>query len=271
MSRGVLIFAFNNTKLNYFKQATWVADRVEKFLGLPTTIVTDEASVSETKHNVVFKKAMALSLRNYDAFKEDQIDYWYNVNRFQSFDVSPYDETIVIDSDYIVNSDQLNLLFDSPYDFLCHRAVYDVANKAGLNAYQMFGTTPFPHYWATVLFFRKSDHSKFMFNLIAMIKDNYQLYSKVYGFSLSPFRNDYAVSIALSIAHGHRLDSIPSIPWLLPTATTDINVTQINDTEFELRYEKWSRNKQRKMQSVIKGQDFHCLNKVAMERLIDAD
>jgi len=271
MSRGVLIFAFNNTKLDYFKQATWVADRVEKFLGLPTTIVTDEVSVGNTitKHHIVFAEAIALSNRNFDISKENQVAHWYNVNRFQAYDITPYDETIVIDSDYIVNSDQLNLLFDSLDNFLCHRAVYDVANKNSLDSYQTFGTTLFPHYWATVLFFRKGEWAKQIFDLITMVKDNYRFYSKLYKFLPKPFRNDYAVSIALAIAHGHRIDAIPTIPWLLPTAVTDIDVIQLSETEFELRYSKWARNKQREMRSIIKDHDFHCLNKQAMEKLID--
>lgn len=269
MSRGVLIFAFNNSKYNYFKQANWVADRVEKFLGLPTTIVTDENSISETKHDTIIKEAIIGDKRNFDIRDENGTDYWYNLNRFQAYNLSSYDETIVIDSDYIVNSDQLNMLFDSPHDFLCHRHVYDVANKDSLKPYRTFGSTNFPHYWATVLFFRKCDIAKCIFDLITMIKENYSFYSKLYKFSSAPFRNDFAVSIALSIAYGHRLQSIPTIPWSLPTAVTDIDATQIDYDEFELTYEKWYRNKKRPMRVKVKGHDFHCLNKKAIEALID--
>lgn len=268
MSRGVLIFAFNNDKLDYFKQAVWVADRVEKFLGLPTTIVTDKNSVGETKHNVAIKEPIVASKRNFDISKENLVDEWYNANRFQAYDVSPYDETIVIDSDYIVNSDQLNLLFESPNNFLCHRDVYDVANKNSLKPYQTFGQVKFPHYWATVLFFRESEEAERIFDLIQMIKDNYTFYSKLYKFPSHPFRNDYAVSIAMSILYGHRLSAIPTIPWNLPTAVTDIRVSQLSEDEFELIYDKHYRNKIRPMRTIIKGQDFHCLNKISMEKMI---
>lgn len=268
MSRGVLIFAFNNDKLDYFKQANWVADRVEKFLGLPTTIVTDLASASETPHHTVIKEAIQATRRNFDINEKDMVGEWYNANRFQSFDVTPYDETIVIDSDYIVNSDKLNLLFDQPYDFLCHRNVYDVANKNSLAPYQTFGQTKMPHYWATVLFFRKTDFAANMFNLIQMIKENYAFYAKLYKFSANPFRNDYAVSIAMSIAYGHRIDAIPSIPWNLPTAVTDIRISEKGEDEFELIYDKHYRNKVRPMRTVIKGEDIHCLNKISMEKMI---
>lgn len=268
MNKGVLIFAFNNEKLDYFKQANWVGNRVNKFLDLPVTIVTDEKSAAPTMHNVVYKEAILASKRNFDISKQDFVGNWFNANRFQAYDVSPYDETIVIDSDYIVNSDQLNLLFKSPHDFLCHRNVYDVANKNSLEPYQTFGQVKFPHFWATVLFFRKTKVAESIFNLIQMIKENYSFYSKLYKFSPSPFRNDYAVSIAMSIIYGHRLDAVPYIPWNLPTAVTDIMVDMVDEETFEIKYDKYYRNKVRPMRALISGHDFHCLNKIAMEKMI---
>jgi len=269
MNKGVLIFAFNNTKLDYFKQAVWVADRVDKFLGLPTTIITDDNSYKETRHNTICIEAEIMSKRNFDVSQDDQVDHWYNANRFQAYNLSPYNETIVIDSDYIVNSEQLNLLFSSPHDFLCHRDVYDVAAKNSLVEHQTFGSTKMPHYWATVLFFRKSEFAEQMFETITMIKENYKFYSKLYKFNPNPFRNDFAVSIAMSIMYGHRINSIPTIPWKLPTAVTDITTTQINDTTFKLLYNKRYRNKVRTMSTIIKDHDFHCFNKVALEQMIN--
>jgi hypothetical protein len=49
--KGILIYAFNNTNINYFRQAVWCADRVSKHLELPVTIVTDETSIGDIKHN----------------------------------------------------------------------------------------------------------------------------------------------------------------------------------------------------------------------------
>jgi len=271
MSRGVLIFAFNNKTLDYFKQAVWVADRVQRFLNLPTTIVTDEASLStKTEHNVIIKEVHVMSKRVFDVSKGSQSDFWFNANRFQAYDLTPYDETIVIDSDYIVSSDQLNLLFDSPHDFLCHRDVYDVSNRNSLSGDCTFGKVQMPHYWATVLFFRESALAEDMFELIEMIKENWKFYSQLYQFTGALFRNDFAVSIALSIVYGHRLHAIPTIPWNLPTAVTDIEATQIDDTTFELTYEKHYRNKKRPMKTIIKDQDLHLFNKVALEAMIDA-
>ncbi|PJF37927.1 MAG: hypothetical protein CUN55_19595, partial [Phototrophicales bacterium] len=135
----------------------------------------------------------------------------YNANRASAWDITPYAETIVLDSDYVVNSNQLNLLFEQPHDFLCHRHAYDIADKNSLVGFDTFSKTRLPHFWATVLFFRTTDRAKEIFDLIEMIRDNYDHYAELYGFQRTPFRNDYAVTIAQSINYGHVLDAIPSI------------------------------------------------------------
>lgn len=271
MNRGILVYAFNNGVLNYLKQALWLAERAERFLGLPTTLVTNEVRyTSSVPHEVIIQRPITASTRIFNPTAENALGQWYNANRYQAFFITPYDETIVLDSDYVINSDRLNLLFDSPSDFLCHRRVYDVANKNSLVAYDRFGGVGLPHYWATVMFFRNTEFSNTIFSFISDIRENYDYYSKLYKFRPEPFRNDFALSIALSIVYGHRLSAIPTIPWDLPTAVSDISAMQLEDTTFELTYEKQYRNKVRPMSTIIKDQDFHMFNKVALEKIIDA-
>ena len=40
MNNGVLCFANNNGRIDYVKQAEFLATRVKKYLGLPTSLVT---------------------------------------------------------------------------------------------------------------------------------------------------------------------------------------------------------------------------------------
>jgi len=45
MSKGVLLFAFNIEKVNYYEMAVCCAKRINHFLNLPVTIVTDNESL----------------------------------------------------------------------------------------------------------------------------------------------------------------------------------------------------------------------------------
>jgi hypothetical protein len=272
MSRGVLIFAFSNEKIDYLNHANWVADRVKKYLDLSTTIITDEKSINgrEFSHDLLITDALSGGKRNFDKGRCGADGTWYNKNRFQSYNLTPYDETLVIDSDYVVNSDQLLKIFDNPHNVLCHRDVYDVSGRGGFLQYKTFGHHNFPHYWATILYFKKSPEAKQMFELMTMIKDNYGHYSKLYKFQLKPYRNDFVVSIALSILYGHRLGSVPTIPWDLPSAFSDVEVEQLDETKFQLMYEKWTGKEKKTVISKIKGTDFHCINKFALDKIVNA-
>jgi hypothetical protein len=271
MTQGFLIFAFNNGKLDYLAQAIWVANRIRKYLDKPTTIVTDVASLEqhpEPGHDIKVTDPEGFGSRNFDLSTDTHIAPWFNGNRYQAYAITPYDETIIIDSDYVVNSDQLNKLWGNPHEFLTHRAVHDVTFKNSFVAFDTFGVQ-IPHYWATVLYFRKSSQAEGIFDLISMIKANYGYYSQLYQFANRPYRNDFAVSIAQLIAYGHRIDAVPTIPWLLPTAPADAKAYMIDEDTFELRYEKWMGNKHKNMRVKIKNMDFHCLDKISMEAMIN--
>lgn len=272
MTQGVLIFAFNNTVHDYLGQANWVADRVNKYLDLPVSIITDTKSTNNRtfKHNLILTDALSGGRRNFDIHQTNKIGNWYNVNRFQSYDLTPYDETVVIDSDYIVNSDQLLRLFESKHNVMCHRNVYDVTGRNSFSPYKTFGKYNFPHYWATVLHFKKSKEAEEMFQLMTMILNNYEHYSDIYNFRVAPFRNDYAVSIALSILNGHRLSAIHDIPWAMPSVNSDATLEQLDETKFCIRYEKWVNNKKRPFKCIVKDTDLHFINKFAIQEVIDA-
>jgi hypothetical protein len=273
MSQGFLIFAFNNGTFDYVKQAFWLADRISHFLNKPVTIVSDEESIKgkHTNHNIILTVTDSYSNRSFQQADNKNVSRWFNGNRYQAYELSPYDETIIVDSDYVICSDQLNLLFDQGNDFLTHRFVLDAAFKKSFDAFETFGQLQMPHYWATVLFFRKSQYAKNIFDLVSMIRNNYKYYSELYKFPSTPYRNDHAVSIAQIIANGHRIESVPTIAWSLLTLPYDATVTPINDVTFDISYEKWNRNRMMPLRNRISGVDFHCMNKFVLEEIIDAD
>ena len=273
MTRGFVIFAFDNAKVNYFKHAVWTADRIQRFLNLPTTIVTDTKSseTQDTTHSLVITDAINGGQRNFDLGQCGGEAKWFNVNRYQAYDHSPYDETIVLDSDYIVNSNQLLKVFETQHDVLFHRDVYDITGRRGAEPYRTFGHHNFPHYWATVLFFRKGEEAKNFFLCMDMVKSNYTHYSKIYKFHRLPYRSDFATSIALSMIYGLRIDAMPTIPWNLQTAFSDVNVIKMSDTEYKLVYENWNRitDERQKYQIEVKDIDIHCIDKHSFEAIVN--
>jgi len=266
--KGVLVYAFNNDVIDYFKQATWCADRVVRYLGLPVTIVTDEASLAQRScsHNVVFDSPILGGNRIYDRRKNNQPNQWFNVNRIHSYDLSPYDQTVVLDSDYVVCGDRLNLLFDSPFDVTAMKYAYDVTGRDQLSSYQFISTPRgLHHFWATVMYFRKVPIAQDFFQLLRMINNNYKHYARQYKMHTKPYRNDHAVSIALNTLYGHMEQNIPTIPWKMANALGDVDIQQLDHNVFDLTYDKSSRQYRVR----LAGEDFHFMNKISLTKLYE--
>lgn len=262
MKRGAVLFAFNNDKVDYVSQAQWSAPRISKHLGIPVTLVTDRF-IDDTSmfDQVILKESRSGGTRKFDHMNADSSATWFNRGRCRAFDVTPYDETIVLDTDYIVASDRLKVLFESGQDLLCHREVLDVTDRRNFATDTRFGGVEFPMWWATVLYFKKTVASKSVFDMMNMIEDNYYHYSRLYKFEQEPYRNDYAISIALNTVHGHLPTAVPSIPWPLFTSFYDVYLNQLEEDKFQLNYVRMVDNQAKHFKMILQGTDLHVMNK----------
>ena len=251
MTRGVLLYAFNNETINYKKIAEWSSKRIEKYLGLPTTIISDLTLAKSGGRRIMHPTV------------DKQYSTWYNAARHTAWELSPYDQTIILDVDYIVSSDQLLKLFDSSQYFACHQTVVDATGRNQFSAHEKFGELQFPQTWATVCYFTRDPRTRKIFDIIKMILENYSHYANLYKFAKQPFRNDYAFSIALSILSGHRITNDYNIPWPLLNVSTDVTFN-VNEDRINLNYLK----QQRSQYLSILGQDLHVLNKLCLGELV---
>lgn len=252
MSQGVLLYAFNNGTTDYLSMAKWSAERIERFLGLPTTIISDQDD-AELGGTRIFNATRGTEL-------------WYNASRNRAWDHSPYDQTLVLDVDYVVNSDLLGLLFEIDKPFMIHRYALDVTNRSHFVALDKFGEHDFPSTWATVMYFNRRGEGKYIFELVEMIKNNWQHYADLYKFKSRTFRNDWAFSIAMGILGGHKEPQYYHIPWPLATVGTDVDTEQgEKDDSFILKYITYAQ--QKAVVQNIRGLDLHIMNKDAMEKI----
>ena len=256
MMRGVVIFAYNSGEIDYQAMAAWSAVRIKQYLDLPTTLITDtQPTYTSAFQSVVITAAEAGGTRHFDDIGHNVT--WYNGNRMNVYDLSPYDETLVLDADYVVCSDQLNVLFDIPEDFLATRWAYDVTGLQTFDDLNWFGANHMPMAWATVMRFNRSLLSESVFDMMSMIRNNWQHYRDLYGISRSTYRNDYALGIALNTLYGHQ-GSWPSVPWPMATVVPEHRLECVNDNTFRVGY-KTSEGKPRHM--TIAAQDFHAMGK----------
>ena len=259
MSKGVILFAYNSEAYNYYEMAEFAAKRVNHFLDLPVTIVTNTESMPRhtdyTWDNIVYNDPDKDNIREWGQ--------WINKGRYQAFEVSPYDETILLDADYVVNSNKLLDVFKCYDDFACH-------DNTNLLMYPKFPNDKLSHIsydllWATVVGFKKSKRSEQIFQCLEMVQKNYEHYSNIHGFVHHSYRNDFALSLALRIANGHTILDRDFLPWNLNHIGRNTTVYKNNDDEFNTEYtilfDNWQKSKIRKEWLAIKDFDFHMINK----------
>lgn len=259
MSRGALLFAFNSPKYNYYRMAEYTAKRINHFLNLPVTVVTDAESL-ETKTSYEFDKVITIEpdLSN----KRDGVP-WINKGRCRAYELTPYEETLLIDTDYMVNSDTLLKVFDTYVDFACHdTTAFFMHPKA---AQEVLSTYSYQTLWATVIAFKKSARAKHIFESLEMVQNNYAHYANIHSFISAVYRNDYALTLALRIANGHTVLPGDIIPWKLLHVGKNTSVYADTDDEFNTKYtvlfDNWQRGKVRKEYITITNTDFHAMNK----------
>lgn len=208
MSKGILLFALNS-EMDYVKLAVKLTERIKHYLNLPVTIITDSEDYlrknfsTELFDNVIKKKDDTEQTKKFcdgHGFSERYV--WKNSNRATAYQITPYDQTLVLDVDYVINSDFLLNVFNQSKDFLCFKNSCDLAGWRNTSEFQYVNQYSIPFYWATVFYFTKTKHNEIFFSLVEYIKTNWDYYRLIYQINDKKYRNDYAFSIAIHILNG---------------------------------------------------------------------
>lgn len=239
--------------------AVATAARANHFLNLPVTVITDKNSLPE-KSTYTFDRTIIVEPET-DNTKNKMA--WLNKGRYQAYKFSPYDETILLDTDYMINSDKLLSVFNFYNGFCLHNNAAYLMHPNLPDEY--LSSKSFKTLWATVMFFNKSSRSKQVFDCMEMVQKNNIHYENVHGFLGKMYRNDYALTLALRIVNGHTNDATNFIPWDLLHVGNQTQVFRATTDQFNTEYvvsaEKTVGAKSKTNFITIKELDFHCMNK----------
>lgn len=271
MTQGVLLFAYNNTDIDYIELAVIAAKRIQQHLELPVSIVIDNESVTDSRLNI-FDKILTTEVKHSQKKRfYDGIDYklldWKNFTRSNAYSLTPYDETLVLDVDYLVCSKFLKNCFNTDKDFLIFKKSYDLAEWRGQTAYNYINDYSTDFYWATVFYFKKTPWTELFFSLVAYIKNNWDYYRNLYQVSMPNYRNDISFSIALNILNGFDSNNfVGTIPNKLYYVADRDYLIKINDTDCTFLIQKEDALNE---YTVIKTEnlDIHVMNKSSILRV----
>ena len=246
--KGVCFFAYNNDQIDYIELALLAAAYVKKHLGLPVCLITDNGShhwLRESKDKEDIKNYIDYIVETDDALPQNMrrhFDSPYaeftaqfsNGNKHKVYEYSPFEQTLLLDIDYIVKTDFLNQIFDSDTRVAMFDTALTSRNQEPGMGERRLNSVGIKMWWSTVIYFDRSKFSEMFFETWSHVADNYDFYQYLYNFPGKLFRTDYCVSIAAHILNGMEesdiIDNFNNIPMSFMSQKDDIiEVNNIDD------------------------------------------
>ena len=284
-TRGVIMFAHNNTEIDYFRLAVVNALLVQKNLGIKNvTVVTDPHSLKQGEktlgkrlikkaiNNIIViekdKKFKSLNQRLYkDTSHTAKYLPFYNVNRCDAYKLSPYDETLLIDVDYLILSDTLNHCWGHNNELMMNWKYQDIMYERKDPSLARLNDMGITMYWATVVYFRKTEYVESFFNIVSHVKNNPQFYKDLYKWQGTLYRNDYSFSIAAHMMSGFVDKGIPQLPTTLYKSFDTDDIHSAVDKNTIVMYLEKPRSPGDFMLTKWQDIDLHIMNKWAINRV----
>lgn len=271
MRKGVLLFANNNSQVDYIKQACYLAKKVKKHLRVPVSLVTsDRSRVTDFYPYEVFDKIIEkrsnnkFSKRYNDGALSHKKLEFNNDLRPLAYELTPYDTTLILDTDYIICNDLFKDVFDTTKDILLYKDSTDITLHRNFTEFKRISDTSIDFYWATCVVFKKTKFTKMFFELIEHIRQEWNHYANLYQLNTRIYRNDYSFSIAVDML---KSDNIGLMPGTMLYSTDKDVLFKIEDDKLKFLVEKKDRLGQYTAVYTHK-QNVHVMNKFSLNRMI---
>jgi len=217
MSKGFLVVAENNNNIDFIEMAYLLAlslhQSQSKYKSL--SIITTETDIDE-KYKKVFDKIIVKDKQdNWSEFSKS-IDTTHLCASY--YDETPYDETIVLDADFLFTVDIDNWwTILGKHDLVFTQRVKTFRDEdidEHDNFYRrLFKENNLPNIYTGMFYFKKSDKSELFFNTVKYVFENWKEFYK----DLEGPKTDF-LSADVAYAIAYRILDLPDMTYLsVPT------------------------------------------------------
>ena len=216
---GVCMFAYNNEQLDYGKFAYTCAKFIKRNMkNNSVALITNtgtfdwmvqsqgEKAVAEAFDHIIYEEPEEDGKRNmrvhHDSPWTEFNAPFSNMNKHHVFDVTPFERTLLIDTDMVLMNNFYDYIFDTDVEVGLHRFAQYIGGEIPYMNEVTLNPSGINHWWSTVVYFDQSNLSKMFFDMWNHVRENYEYYSLLYQFSPHLFRTDFCVSIACHLMNG---------------------------------------------------------------------
>ena len=218
MKQGFLVVAENNNNIDFIKMAYVLAlslKSTQKQIKNLSILTTD--TITEPKYIKAFNQIIVMDKDNDWKNKSKSLDTTSLCAKY--YDVTPYDETIVLDTDVIFTQDissWWNILSKQDLIFTTQVKTFRGNNTKGDYYRKVFTKNYLPNIYTGMFYFKKSETAALFFKTVNIIFDNWiKFYNKV----LDEYKPDF-LSADLAYAIAYKLLNLPDYSYLkIPTFT----------------------------------------------------
>jgi hypothetical protein len=286
MTTGIVFFAYNTPNIDYLKLAVLAARYVRRNMpGHEICMITNKGSWNwfsngplGAKADNAFDDVVLLEAdptennrRHRDSPYTEFVSDFKNGNKHLVFDYTPYDQTLLLDIDYIVQNNSLDYVFQSDDALTLFHNAESLVGKSPHPRQRHLDTQGIPMLWSTAVYFNKNNPTtKLFFDMWSHVRDNYKFYQFLYGFPGTMFRTDFCVSIAVHLLNGMGVGDVIGdfpAPMINMSQLDDIaKINQVNEWVFSVtdQAETWKSSL-----TSIKNENVHVMNKRALNRHFD--
>jgi hypothetical protein len=280
---GVCFFAYNNEKIDYIQLAHISAAYVKaNQKNNSTCLITDNGtyqylkdSIDPKLHIKCFDHVVISDVahqsnprRHFDSPWTEFSTQFSNSNKHDVFTLTPFEKTMLIDTDYFIMNNFYDYLFDTEIPIGMHKYARYMEHQPPYMNEQQLNEAGIHHWWSTVVYFDQSQESEVFFNTWSHVKDNWDYYHLLYQFPPGLFRTDFCVSIANHILNGFNENNIVHDFNGEPLVNMDqkddiIEIKDMNDFIIlsHNRKEAWKNILTRQT-----NQNLHLMNKLSLGR-----
>lgn len=195
MSKGILVLAQNTDIVDYVQQACVLAMSI-KVTNPDTKISLITNNTVPIEYQSLFDKIIPIPFG--DSAKDSE---WKIENRWKLYHASPYNETMVLDTDMLVLQN-----IDSWWKFLNRYELYFVSKvftyrgePITSNFYRkVFTSNHLPNLYTGLHFFKKTNLAKEFYNWMEIITQNWELFYGNYASKNYPERPSMDVTAAIA-------------------------------------------------------------------------
>lgn len=278
MNKGILIFAHNSREVDYVKMSVIAGALAKKNLSAPVSLVSDKSTLEWAESSGIAKnfknifenvitveKPASGNYRNlFDGSLINKTVPFENANRATVWDITPYERTLLIDSDFLIFSKVLDNYWNFDSEILISEGILNVYGDKPGTLDSWVSDEGVKMVWATTVMFTKNQRTKLFFDLVNHIRKNWDLYSDIYRYNSRVYRNDISFSIAKHMLTGYDVEVSDVLPKLLTLTDKDLIHSVHNTGVRFLLNNEIERENSRLIN--ISDRDIHIMNKQSITR-----